>query len=141
MAAKVDKPKIEKAYSVRKGRPLRRKEATSPLSAEWRLYDPEQFIETLMGYVELQKGATKEDILRSLEVNGYSKATRQREELIKWKVRLQNELKEHAIAKRKLMRQISDHNNRMKAVALSLEGVRNVLRIPREDNPGLPSKK
>lgn len=112
-----------KAYAVCP-KPFGRKTTDSPLSAGWALYDPKPLAEMLDRHPVI--------VDNLLERTGFNKAVRIREEVIKWKTRLihENRQLEHILNGLNSERRTT--NNRLKAVKEQLEGVRNILRIPRE---------
>jgi len=105
-----------------------RSDAATPLSAHWRLYRPQDLASEL--------GVDGSAAVQALEKTGFSKAVRIREELIRWKTRL-------LVEQRQVTREIQelDHKRfhlsaRGHEIANTLAGIRDVLRIPREDSNG-----
>jgi hypothetical protein len=114
---------IQKSFAVASDA-LPRRTAYSSLSAGWTLYDP--------AALALHLGISVDAANEALTVCGFNKATRVREELIKWKERLRHE--ETALAKeaqrlRAQLRSIADRKSR---VDEQLQNIRNILRLPRE---------
>ena len=102
-----------------------RKNAASPRSAGWTLYNPKKLAETLE--LPLEK------IEQALEENGYSKAVRILEELIKWKERLRLEERDLTLEIQELHQKLAKLKARENTIREMLVNVRNILRIPRED--------
>lgn len=100
-----------------------RKNAYSPRSANWTLYDPKPPAERLDKAVE--------EVDLALEETGFNKAVRIREYLIKWKTNLLEEQKQLANEQRKLQEQLSRSRQRGKEVGEMLVNIRNILRIAR----------
>ena len=111
-----------RAYAV-KPIPIKRKEAHNPLSVNWSLYNPQKVADELNVAIDHTHEA--------LRKNGYFKATRIREELIKWKIRMQREQKEISLELRELNRRKRELRGRYNILADTLQNVRNMLRIPR----------
>ena len=114
---------LEKAFAVSETA-VKRRNAYSPQCSGWTLYDPSKLAEKLEMPVEV--------VDQALEETGFNKAVRIREEVIRWKERLRRE-------ERELCDQITEVNktrrslaNRQKQVREQLEGLRNILRLPRE---------
>jgi hypothetical protein len=132
-----------------KARP--RRDAYSPTSAAWTLYNPRKFYEALLrlfrdhvGHLPREVGVdvvnfilehvNEDAVRRLLEENGFSKAVRIREELIREKTRLLAERK--AVEKRRirLERRLRATRRTSADLGRRLVLIRNVLRIPREDD-------
>lgn len=101
-----------------------RREATSPRSVGWSLYDPRRLAEDLKVDVELADWA--------LERNGFFKAVRIREELIRWKERLKAERRQLTEEYESTKGKLIDINDRRIHVEDTLAGIRDLLRMPRE---------
>ena len=105
-------------------RPRSRKDACTPKSAGWTLYNPEDVAE------KLNKPLSEVD--RVLEETGFNKAVRIREEVIRWKTGLIIEQKQLASEEDKLRQQLKNIKGRQHRVSEMLCNIRNILRIPRE---------
>lgn len=106
--------------------PLKRKAAATPKSASWTLYDPQALALDLDLSVDVVDAA--------LERNGFNKAVRIREEVIRWKERLRHEERSLQAELRLVLQRKRELSGRLKELGEQLESVRNVLRIPREAN-------
>jgi hypothetical protein len=101
-----------------------RKDATSPRSQHWTLYNPEDVAERL--------NIPLKDVDIALEETGFNKAVRIREQLIRWKTKL--------IAEQKILKhEEEDLKAKLKIIKSSqyetertLRSVRDILRMPRE---------
>ena len=109
-------------------KPRPRKDAYSPLSANWTLYKPEKLAEKLNLPVEI--------VDRSLEETGFNKAVRIREEIIRWKTRLLQEQKELHKQEQEILKQLKKVRLRKREVNEMLTNIRNILRMPREEPRG-----
>lgn len=120
-----------------KGRP--RRDATSPRSVYWTLYRPEKVREMINGKAwDRDVLISLEETHRILEITGFVKAVRIRENLIREKTRLLAE--RHRVEKRRvsLERRLKATKRVSHELARRLVMIRNILRIPREQPlPGL----
>lgn len=116
-------PTIPQSYAVSEI-PLSKRAATSPLSQDWKLYDPKILADEL--------GLPVEQVNAALTKTGYNKAIRQKEELIRWKCRLVNEYKDVSREIRDVYRHLKNLKDRRRNIEDTMENTRNLLRIPRE---------
>jgi len=101
-----------------------RKDAASPLSANWTLYKPEVLAEKL--------GLPLEVVDKALEETGFYKAVRIREEVIRLKTRLLKEQKELTKRERELAEELKRVRRELYYLQRELIHLRNILRLPRE---------
>jgi hypothetical protein len=101
-----------------------RKDAYSPRSGNWTLYNPEDVAQKLTLPVPL--------VDKVLEETGFNKAVRIREEVIRWKTRLLAEQKELSRQEQELRAQLKKVTLRQKETDEMLINIRNILRMPRE---------
>lgn len=114
---------MNKAFAVSE-KPVARSTAYTPKSAGWTLYRLADVAD------KLGVDVTAAD--EALEVTGFNKAVRIREELIRWKERLRAEERGLAAEKDVLRKEHARVCGRLSLVREQLENVRNVLRLPRE---------
>jgi hypothetical protein len=114
---------------------LPRRHATSPLSANWTLYNPDKIYKELTElYSENPHTCwTKEKVKDILDKNGFSKSVRIRERLIKEKCAIKNSLPSEYKNLEILQRGVKNAKAIIKVKEDKLVTLRNILRIPRED--------
>jgi hypothetical protein len=101
-----------------------RRNAYSPNSVNWTLYNPEDVAD------ELELPVHKVDI--ALEKTGFNKAVRIRESLIKRKTNLLIEQKELHKLEQRTRGELKKIQYKQYIIANTLVEIRNILRIPRE---------
>ena len=101
-----------------------RKDAYTPQSCHWTLYNPEDVANRLNKSID--------EVDNVLEQTGFNKAVRIREEIIRWKTKLIEEQKQLAKGELALRKQIQANKSRQYQVEEMLINIRNILRMPRE---------
>lgn len=122
--------KIPEAFAV-KPIPVKRFEASKgPLSPSWTLYDSSKLLEDLnnQGY-----NIDQNTLDNLLEQNGFNKAVRIREEVLKYKERLRIEFFNLEKLKIEYTKNINKIKNKQERVQEQLENCRNILRLQREN--------
>jgi len=104
---------------------LSRKKSASPLSVGWKLYSPKRLAEAL--------GLPVDKVDKALEETGFNKAVRVREYTIKRKIVLQKAVKEIEALINVKRRETYKLRQQAKALRNEVTGLRNILRIPREN--------
>lgn len=118
---------MSKSYAVSQDS-ISRKNAYSPLSSSWGLYNPNDLAKEL--------NISSDKVHKALEKTGFNKAVRIREELIKWKERLRIEQRDLTKQRQKLQAELRQLNQRDQELREMLTNIRNILRLPREDGDG-----
>lgn len=98
--------------------------AVSPLSVDWTLYDPKTLANKL--------GLPVEKVEKALEETGFNKSTRQRMELIRYKIRVQHEITELNKYLHRIHAEKRAVRKRMAFLQETCVNLHNILKMPRE---------